>query len=399
MDRLYTHQRRLYPYFFGGALWLAWLASILLGSGRFDAAGQVVGTDYLLFYTSGLTLIERDQANLYNFEVQNQRYQTILGVDPQEDPAYKDNVPLNLPFLAWLYAPFASASYIWSFILWSFFGLLLFWTSLRLLGNGSVFPLALTFVPVFSAISFGQNAFVSLFLLTAVYALWTRDKRWVAGFLLAFLLYKPQLVLGVGFLWLLNWRKDWQALGGFAIGVMFLAGLMGILMPEATAAYFVFSRDVLPNLAEWGKFPVWHMHHPRGFLQLLLPATVADVLWVGSSLFGVWLFWRLWQREENHVEQQSFWFAGAILLTLWTTPHAMIYDWTLLLLPAVLLWQARPDWHTLLRRLFIAGWIAYLLSGPLTAGQLAISPVAVQVSVIFYAWALWSLIKMTSLKS
>ena len=387
MDRYYTHQRRFYPYLFGGALWLAWLLSLLLGSGRVDLAGQVVGTDYLMFYTAGSTLADGAQVELYDFEAQSMRQQEIIGPELQDFFAY-----INLPFLAWVYVPFAAVPYVWSFVLWSVLGLTLLWGALRLLGNGAVFPLALTFVPVFSAISFGQNSFVSLFLLTAVYALWVRDKRLLAGFVLALLLYKPQLVLGVGFLWLLQGRRDWLALVGFGLGALGLAGVMGGLMPDAAVAYFDFSREVLPTLADLDQFPLWHMHHMRGFWQLLLPSLVADGLWLLGSLVGVWLFWQMWRQfGARVVDERPFLFACAVLLTLWTTPHAMVYDWVLLLIPALLLWQTRPSWRPLLRRLFIYGWVAYLVSGPLTAGMLAFLPVAVQVSVLFYLFALWSL--------
>ena len=266
MDRFYTHQRRLYPYFFGGALWLAWIISLLLGSGNIDLAGQVIGTDYLMFYTAGSTLADGAQAELYDFAAQETRQLKIIGPELKHFFAY-----INLPFLAWLYVPFTTMPYLWSFAVWSLLGLFLLWLSLKLLGDTAVFPLALTFVPVFSTISFGQNSFVSLTLLAFVYVLWVNDKRWLAGFVLAMLLYKPQLVLGVGFLWLLNWRRDWHALGGFAVGAILIMGLMVGLMPDAAGAYLEFSRETLPKLAELEQFPIWHMHHPRGFLQLLLP--------------------------------------------------------------------------------------------------------------------------------
>ena len=390
--RFYTGQRRIYPYIFGAAIWLAWLIGVLLGPGNFDLGGKVIGTDYLMFYTAGQTLADGQQVDLYDFEAQSARQEQIIGPELEDFFAY-----INFPFLAWLYVPFASLSYVWSFVLWSIMGLLLLWLSLRFLGNSAILPLALTFVPVFTNFSFGQNAFVSLFLLSAVYSLWKQDKRLLAGILLAFLLYKPQLVMGVGLLWLLNIRKDWQSLAGFAIGTGIVATIMFLFMPDATAAYFVFAQETLPKLAELGEFPIWHMHHPRGFWQLLLPATVADILWIVGNLFGIYCFWRLWQAAGQAETQNDkpYWFAAAVLLTLWTTPHAMIYDWSLLLIPAVLLWHARPQWHNQLLRLFIWGWLAYMFSTALTAGMLAISTIAVQVSVIFFAFACWSLFTLS----
>ncbi len=391
MEQLYSHQRRFYPYLFGGALWFAWLLSLFLGGNNVDMAGQVVGTDYLMFYTAGQTLADGATEDLYDFVAQSERQQAIIGPALEDFFAY-----INLPFLAWLYVPFSAVPYVWSFVLWSLLGLLILWLCLKGLGKGDAWPLALTFVPVFSTISFGQNAFLSLGLLTAVYLLWRKDQKVAAGLVLALLVYKPQLVLGVGFLWLLNWRQDWKALVAFWAGEVGLIALTATVMPEALAAYAVLTQETLPVLASLEQFPVWHMHHIRGFWQLLFPSLVADGLWLFGNLMALWLFWRLW-RGGNHdvegvrLEARPFWFAWAILITLWTTPHAMVYDWSLLLIPAVLLWEWDGGFRPLLRRLMIVGWLVYLISGPLTAGQLAILPVAVQISPLFFAWALWSL--------
>ena len=59
----------------------------------------------------------------------------------------------------------------------------------------------------------------------------------------------------------------------------------------------------------------------------------------------------------------------------------MIYDWTILLIPAVLLWEKRPDFHALWKVLFALIWVTTLLSGPLTLGQMKILPFSVQVSI------------------
>jgi hypothetical protein len=83
-------------------------------------------------------------------------------------------------------------------------------------------------------------------------------------------------------------------------------------------------------------------------------------------------------------------FGGAICLTLWITPHAMIYDWTILLIPAVLFWEKRPAFRKLWKVLFALIWVAALLSGPLTLAQLKILPFAVQVSLPVLMVALYN---------
>ncbi len=388
--RYYTGQRQNYPYIFGVAIWLAWLVSISFGSGNFDLGGQVIGTDYLMFYTAGSTLSAGDQSLLYDFENQFQRQVEIIGPDHQDFFAY-----INLPFLAWLYVPLSNLPYLWSFAVWSVIGLALLWGSLKLLDRPQAFLLSLTFFPVIANFTFGQNAFVSLFLLSVVYACWVRDRKLAAGMILAFLLYKPQLVMGIGFLWVLNFRKDLQALVGFVLGCGLVSAILFLTMPDATAAYGVFARDVLPTLSEWGEFPIVHMHQIRGFWQLLLPSVLSEPLWIIGNLIGLFFFWQLWSRGYADGDKK-FWFAAAILLTLWTTPHAILYDMSLLLIPAVLLWQARPDWHNQLLAVFMWGWLAYMFSTPLTGAQLAIAPIAVQISVIFFIWAVYTVYQLAN---
>ena len=76
-----------------------------------------------------------------------------------------------------------------------------------------------------------------------------------------------------------------------------------------------------------------------------------------------------------------FAFSAAVLLTLWISPYAMVYDWSILLIPATLLWRHVPTDQPRWRVLFAAVWLVSLVSGPLVRGQLAVVPIAVQVSV------------------
>ena len=68
----------------------------------------------------------------------------------------------------------------------------------------------------------------------------------------------------------------------------------------------------------------------------------------------------------------------------------MIYDWTILLIPAILFWEKRPDFRKLWKVLFALIWAATFLSGPLTFAQLKILHVAMQVSIPVLAFALYN---------
>jgi hypothetical protein len=69
----------------------------------------------------------------------------------------------------------------------------------------------------------------------------------------------------------------------------------------------------------------------------------------------------------------------------------MIYDWSILLIPAILFWQAYPKLRHFWTPAFCLIWIATFLSGPLTVLQLKILPVAVQISIPVIAWVYFAI--------
>ena len=385
-DRRLNSTRLAYAWLAGGALWFGWLLSLLLGVGKFDLAGQVVGTDYMQFYAAGSTLQRGEGSRLYDFEYQKKLEQDIVG------KAFGGHFPFTPPFFAWIFVPFSLLPYTYSFAIWSLSGLVCLWLSLHWAGATQLsrwFGWALTCFPVFASISFGQNSLLSLGLLSLTYLLWSRERRWLAGLVCSLVLYKPQLALGVGFLWLLEWRRDWQALAGLAVGGALLAGLSFGLLPESSRLYMELSRKVLPSIARQEGFPLWHAHTPRAFWLLLMPGmpALSETLALLSTGAGIVVFIFFWRKLRC---EPALLFAGAICLTLWITPHAMIYDWTILLIPAILFWEKRPDFRKLWKVLFALIWAATFLSGPLTLAQLKILPFAVQVSIPVLMFVLYN---------
>ena len=387
IDRRLNPARLAYAWLAGGALWLAWFLSLLFGAGKFDLAGQVVGTDYVQFYAAGSTVQKGESARLYNFEYQKKLEQDIVGGTISGHHAF-----ITPPFFAWVFVPFSLLPYMWSFAIWSLLGLACLWMSLHWAGAaqpGRWFGWALTWFPVFASISFGQNSLLSLGVLSLTYLLWLRERRWLAGLACSLVLYKPQLVLGVGFLWLLEWRRDWKALAGLAVGGSLLAGLCFVLLPESSRFYMDLSRNVLPGILRQEGFPLWHAHTPRAFWLLLMPGqpSLGETLALLSTVLGIVIYFFYWRKLRREPTLQ---FAGAVCLTLWTTPHAMIYDWTILLIPAILFWEKRPNCRGLWKVLFALIWVATFLSGPLTLAQSKILPFAVQVSIPVFIFVLYN---------
>jgi hypothetical protein len=342
-----------------------------------DLAGHVVSWATTI-YASGLALRHAESASLYNFEYQSQLEQSIAGPELTTFNAF-----ITPPFLAWLFVPFSVLPYAWSFVTWSLLSILFLWVSIKLLSTEKpikAFIYSLTWFPIFAAISFGENSLLSLFILSLTFWLWRKEKYILAGLASSLLLYKPQLILGVGLLWLLEYRRIWKALFGLVLGGASLVGLCFWLLPDASRAYLELARNTIPGMIYQDQFPLWHLHSLRGFWLLLFPGQKwlmegLSLILSTAGIVAYIYFWRVNRKEPDLL------FAGAICLTMWITPHAMIYDWSILLIPAILFWQARPDLKNLWRPLFALIWIVTFISGIITYAELQILPFAVQISI------------------
>ena len=382
---LINNTRMRYPYLIGTALWIGWLSSLLLGSGNVDVAGQLVGTDFVAFYTAGKILLMDRSSDLYDLELAHQIQQPLYN-RPSENFYFF----LNPPFYAWLFVPFALLPYPWSPILWMTANLGFLGLSVRLLGVEKPLPvilLVLTWQPAFAAISFGQNSFLSLMVLCLTYALWRKGNFFFAGLAAGMLLYKPHLLLGIGLLWFLEIRRNWRALAGLGASAVFLGGLSFALMPEATLKYITFIQKIASNLMTVEGFPIWNAHSVQAFWLALFPGAKVQAQWlyILCSAVGVWLFVNLIRtvREVNLVQ-----FGAAICLTIWITPSIFIYDWVLLLIPAIIFWRETAEQRQFLTVIYAILWAALFVSSALTFVQWNTFGRAIQISIPILAFSL-----------
>ncbi len=377
--------RLRYAHWIGLILWIGWGISILTGSGRTDRAGQVIGADYLQFYAAGTTLNLGEQKRLYDFPFQSQLEQQILGPELLYFHAY-----LNPPFLAILYSPLARLPYLISFAVWSLLGIFFLWGGIRCLNvPPSSWPYCISFFPVFAAFTFGQNSLLSFALLAASTRLWEK-RPLLSGLIASLVAYKPQLLLGVALFGCFDGRRGLRFLTGLGAGAGTLALVCFAFFPEASNAYLDFSLHIMPRLPEWYDFPTWQLHTLRGFWRLLLPGIpqIADGITAIFSLIVIREAIQLW---KNPILSLPLQLAVAHLLTLAITPHAMIYDWTLLLLPAFLLWNQLPSLQEKLFPLFSLLFVGALIANPLTQLQLKFFPSALQIAIPIFAYLLWKL--------
>jgi alpha-1,2-mannosyltransferase len=382
---LLTPQRLRYPYFIGGALWLSWIISLSLGAGNTDMDGHLIGADYVAFYTAGKILQMDRSPDLYNLELAHQVQQPLY-------PAPSDNFHpyLNPPFYAWLFIPFTSIPYPWSPLLWMIFNLCVLWAGLRLLipeNTWKIFLLALTWRPAFAAIGFGQNAFLSLGILILAYVLIRHERKFAAGLAAGLLLYKPQLLIGLGLYWLLDLRRNWHIFAGMAATGALLAGGSLWLMPEATREYIFYAQKIAANLMTVPSFPIWNAHSVQAFWLGLFPGWVnfAVGLHLICALAGIWFFLR---HREIFLNNRTLGYGAAVCLTVWITPYIMIYDWVLLLIPAILFWQELPRWRNQLQVVYAILWVVAFFSVLLTLAQWTLFGHALQISIPIFMMSL-----------
>ncbi len=359
----------------GGLMWGIWGISSAFGPGNLDLNGQVIGTDHSAFHTAALLIDEGRGVEIYDFpslKTFARRQEEVTGKSGFLDPFR------NPPFYALLYRPTAHLPYLASYFVWAVIGLLMLVGGLHLLlGRGvrSALKWSLTFFPVFAAVSFGQNTLLSFGIFAIVYRLLTSERRYLAGIVAGLLLFKPQLLMGLGLWWLLDVRRYWPCLLGAGTTAGLLAILSFLVVPDETFAW----AERLPDIARYDAFAFYNLHNPRGF-GALLTGSKSIGNWFGLIGVGLTILWftRFWLRNRTDL---ALMFAAAMFATLWGSPHTMTYEWALAVIPAALLWQCRPESRSRMIPVFALAWVALFVSTPLTKAQLQATGLAIQVSV------------------
>lgn len=425
----FVRERIRFAYLCGGTVWLLWLGMLAAGDGSFDVIGQLVGSDHLAFYTAARLIREGQAGEIYNFGFTGE-YQASLFPSGKWNAleAYR-----NPPFYAVLYVPTAGLPYAVSAWIWTGVSVLAYLFGIRLLkpaGYWQIAALGATFLPVYAVVSYGQNTLLSFLVFAGVYRLLaSRDREgaapssvddsvpkqaigvvdsplpggrgsqvpiFLAGLLAGLLAFKPTLLIGLVVWGLLDFRRLWPAAVGVAVTVVVLVGGSYAIVPEAWTAFLATFR----TNATFDSFQMWKMHNPRAFWRLLLPGTapLPTILTLLSTAVGLAAFVRVWWGNRGAV---TIPFAASVLLTLWASPHTMLYEWALAVIPAVLLWEARPQHRDAWTVCFAVVWLAFLTNTDLDRAvewvqiqMLGWSEPAllVQYTVPAIAWAAWAIV-------
>lgn len=370
----------------GAVVWCAWLGSLAAGGWTRDASNQLFAADHIAFYTAAQLIDHGHGAHVYDFGQVQQYQEQLTGGTWPHVMGYR-----NPPFYALLYVPTSRLPLFTSAVIWMAISLSAIALSVRLVGGSwKAVGWAFTFYPVFAAISFGQNTPLSMAVFAGVYRLLKCDRPFAAGLVAGVLWYKPQLLVGLFVWWALMPRTHMRCWLGLAVTGGVLAAVSWEAVPEASRAFV----DSLTSNAAYGGHGRWNEHSPRAFWELLLPG-VPKLTWpltLACSLAGVWVGWR----SRGPLDRM---FPLAVFLSLWASPHVLIYEWALLVLAAVVMWERFPDRRDAWLPLFALAWAVLAVSTPLARLQLERLPAAVQLSIPVMAVVGWRAARVLGLPS
>lgn len=372
-------RRRYVAVFAGVVVWGLWLAAIVaggstpptrdadghwvggrlaLGDGESDAAHQIVSVDHVAFYLPARLVRQGRDGEIYDYETIAAEQNALF---PSGDFEGKLEAYRNPPFYVLLHLPTAALPYAASAWIWNGVNLLALVGGVLLLRPARphrVVLWSLTFLPTFTVFSYGQTSLVSFFVFCAAYRLLEADREFLAGFVAAFLWFKPPLLLGLLVWWALDWRKSWPALAGLVAGGAALLAVSYPVVPHAWPAFLA----QLPENVRFTNFEWWKSHNARAFWRLLLTTDAGPLptlLWVASAAVGVAAFARVWRKHRDDLPVV---FGCSLLLMFWASPHTMVYEWVAAVVPATLWWKHRPARRDLWAVLMAVTWVAMFVS-------------------------------------
>ncbi len=310
-----------------------------------DRNDNLKGTDFLHLYTLGSLAAAHRGADLYDMNAQ-----ALLAAQRVPQAAGIRYLPLYPPQVSILFMPLASLSYGWALALWWGCGALVYgiccysiWRACPNLGGegGTVAILAIAYPAFFHLIAWGQTSAMALGCFTLMFFALRGRREFLAGLILGCLIFKPQLGLaaGVVFVSLGAWKTVagavFSAVAQLALGVVYY-GIQPL-------------REWLHTLANvraelrWLEPRPYQTYSLRTFWYALVPWTdFAFGLYGVSAIVVLSLTIAIWR----HPVPLALRFSALVLPTVQVAPHHTVYD-LVILAPAFLLladWMAgQPD--------------------------------------------------------
>lgn len=354
-------------------LWLTaiLLVSVLVASEAVDlfsgseyraVGGSVKAEDFLIFYNAGKLANAGQAVAAYDYRQIMLSIQAQLG-EPSANsdalPHFSTSWPIYLysPPFTLVFALLARLPFWFALALWLGTGLLGFFAAIWLLRRALPYLqrhsywltalLALGFWPINIVFTNGQNSLFTFFVYAACFYLtqytYHGSYDWAAGLVAtALAVQKPQLLIGLGLIWLFTW--NWRAIAGLIIGTVTVCALSLLLLPPASFSAWL--GNLLAFSAASSDLPPTDVS-ARSLLQTLLPfakgaANLLYYVYFGAAIVALNLAVR--HLHDAEPPRRHLWlYTLAATFTVATANYLLVYDLTLLLLPVLLLFALYYD--------------------------------------------------------
>jgi alpha-1,2-mannosyltransferase len=370
---LFLNAKRLrdYPRLMLIAAWLVIGINLLFHQGWIGAFGQVIGGDFIMFYSTG-QIYRSEPGLIFDYDTQINTQQKL--VRPTILPGY--NPYMNPPYVAPFYSLWTFLSLHSAFILWTISALSsVFLTAFMLLKlvhvKGKTSELSytqlviiiLSFFPFIEGLLAGQNHWITLLLVTGIVFSMIKEKPYAAGIFAGLLVYKPQFVLGFIIIWLV-WKK-FKSLFSFCLVALSWGGLF--LLANGFGLFHIYMQQsqVFMGLPYIEGFPNYLLVTFYGLLTSIFPQNIQSVLFTLSNLLFILgaagLVWLAYALRNHNVRTQVPAIVAALLLPLLATPYALLHD-MVILIPAFVLWTIYNNSSEFIKLSFVTYLGAFLLT-------------------------------------
>jgi len=344
-------------------IWLGWILSIANGYFAYqlhaplDLSGEVIGADFIQFYSAGQSILDGDEAKIFDREFQHALQNRAYGGELRG--SYFFNTP---PWFALLFAPLALLPFRVSFLAWILLQFLAFFAVAKILNLKRLqLPFVFSFFPFFAAFSYGQNSILLMLVFALILMALRNHKLFLAGVFCSLLSFKPQFMSGLLLWWGLRSEK-WILCKGFAVGVLSLLLVSLIFVPDAVQDYFRLIFSDLLKIEDLEGFPFSKLHTIYSLSRILLPSKIVGLLFCFAILIvGLKYFYRIINNQSFSDEIKL---SAAILFTILMSPYTLVYDLSILVLPATILYNQFKSERTNLTSLYTAVSVGIFVGVP-----------------------------------
>ncbi len=353
-----------------------------------DRVGHLKGPDFLQFYTAG-SLANQNRGDALYDPAANVR-EAQRRVPEAADFIY---FPFYGPQVSLLFAPLARLPYGLALLVWTLLSAAIYaaccfavWRhcySLKPHGR-TILLLAMAYPPLFALLTHGQVSALALACFTLAYL--ALEKRWefAAGLAIGLLLFKPQLGLLAGILFLISRR--WKIVFGALISIAVQVALVWIRYGFAVIVKYCEMFGHFEKLRPFLDVKPYQNHSLRSFWMLLAPERLAAILYILCAAVFIVIAVLAWRSTAP----LSLRYSVLLFATVLVSPHLYVYD-LVILAPALMLvgdWALRNSQDERVPEIISLLYLSFVLPllGPVTRFthlQLSVIAFALMTFVLF----------------